>query len=54
LQKKIVYYDIVDIVFPENSGVIAYLPPSLRMMEFRIQEVLVTSGNPYPEEENLN
>jgi len=30
-----------------------YIPPSVSMMEFQCQEILSTSNNPYPKEEDL-
>jgi len=38
-------------VLPEKDGAVAYLPPSVCLMEFRIQEILMISGD--PEEEDL-
>lgn len=40
-------------VLSEKDGTAVYIPPSVCLMEFQIQEILVSSSSPYPEEEDL-
>jgi len=43
----------MNIVLSEEDSTVVYTPPFVCLMEFQIQEILVSSSNPYPEEENL-